>query len=73
VAKNGTIAYVSQIPDCDVCKDYYRNWPSMIRKAQYDAKTASGPWANLCEFHWKLLTYQKLGLGLGQKLEVRRK
>lgn len=52
---------VSRLPDCDFC-----NSP-----AQYDGKTVIGPWANMCEVHFK--QYGKgLGLGKGQKLVLGR-
>lgn len=34
--------------DCDLCKAEGRK-----RKAIYDAKTRRGPWAYLCEDHYK--------------------
>lgn len=49
---------VEALPNCDVCGE----------TAHYDAKTTFGPWANLCEVHFKAHTTQQLGMGFGQKL-----
>ncbi len=39
------------------------------KKAEYDFKTKTGPWANGCEAHWIANRfYQELGTGKGQKL-----
>lgn len=44
---------------CDFCTEL----------AAYDAKTRMGPWAYMCEEHFKTNAYtQSLGLGKGQKL-----
>ena len=41
---------VGMLPKCDFCD----------KLAAYDAKTRSGPWANMCHEH-----YAKHGIGLG--------
>lgn len=73
MAKNGTIAYVAQLPLCDICKyvgnDSEKDSP---RTALYDVKTKNGPWAFVCEEHrTSHAVSAQLGLGWGQKLEVR--
>ena len=54
---------VAKLPPCDVCTDG--------TPADYDAKTNLGPWANLCDRHWRRLTGQRLGTGYGQRLVLR--
>ncbi len=54
------IVVVDKIPQCDFCDE-----PGV-----YDAKTPSGPWANLCEADFKRLGCG-LGLGRGQKRILR--
>ena len=54
---------VAERPKCDFCS----------AKAEYDGKTRDGPWANMCEYHFRLHGIG-LGVGKGQKLtEERRK
>jgi len=48
---------VAEVPKCDVCG----------AKAVYDSKTIHGPWAYLCELHFRRLGIG-LGVGKGQKL-----
>ena len=56
-----TIAIVFQKPDCDFCTT------GVGSQAQYDGATVQGPWANMCNMHFR--QYGKgLGLGRGQKL-----
>ena len=52
---------VYKLPACDVCGD----------PAVYDAKTKSGPWANLCEKDFKVHGLGKLGTGYGQRLVLK--
>jgi hypothetical protein len=54
-----TSVKVQQLPSCDFCGS----------TAQYDAATSFGPWANMCEPHFKQYGLG-LGTGRGQKLEV---
>lgn len=67
MAKDGTVAYVAQMPDCQI-------HGMMGRKgvpAKYDFKTKDGPWAYGCEACWKdERAYPTLGVGKGQKLEI---
>lgn len=56
-----TSVKVEAKPDCDLCGNG--------TKADYDAKTKLGPWANMCQAHYDELGVG-LGLGLGQKFEV---
>jgi len=60
----GKIAYVLELPNCDICKDG--------TKAEYDAKTIFGAWGYLCK-----KCFEKYGIGLGtgrgQKLKVLQK
>lgn len=48
--------------DCDFCSQNKK-----ITVAMYDAKTSAGPWAYMCEEHFKKYGIG-LGLGKGQKL-----
>lgn len=63
MSKDGTVAVVSVIPMCDICKV---NGDATV-PAQYDGKTTSGPWANMCTTHFGLYG-TGLGTGKGQKL-----
>jgi hypothetical protein len=54
---------VTSIPPCDLCKDLGKSTP-----AAYDGKTTFGPWAYMCEEHWKLYGVGQLGTGYGQRL-----
>lgn len=63
----GEIAYVSALPDCDVCKAEGLGVP---KSAHYDAKTLAGPWAYLCKWHFESETAGVLGTGVGQRLVV---
>lgn len=54
---------VDKISDCDICNSH----GAARKPAQYDGKTKEGPWAFMCEAHFR--TYgMGLGLGKGQKL-----
>ena len=61
-------AYVDELPPCDFCKMEGKEPPE---PAEYDAATASGPWASMCEAHYQRHGIKPLGLGRGQKLVVR--
>jgi hypothetical protein len=64
-AKNNRVAYVKELPQCDYCKE-----AGEVVNAEYDAKTKYGYWANVCKKHFNLHCIG-LGLGVGQKLEIR--
>lgn len=49
---------MDELPKCDM--------PNCNKEAAYDEKTKMGPWAHLCEDH-----HQKVGVGVGTKLEKR--
>lgn len=51
---------VSVLPGCDICKYVGPPPRKPAQIAAYDGKTTEGPWANMCEFHFK-----KYGVGLG--------
>lgn len=74
MAENGTVAYVSTLPECDICKHIgtqsEKDSPAI---ALYDVKTKQGPWANVCAPHRKshAANPNLLGVGLGQMLVVR--
>jgi hypothetical protein len=51
----GTSVAVSEVPDCDFCKEDGLKTPARV-----DGKTRMGPWANMCEQH-----YLNYGIGLG--------
>jgi len=57
---------VRRLPDCDVCK--FETPGEKPRPAAYDGKTIHGPWANMCEEHWKSHGVGRLGTGFGQRL-----
>jgi len=48
--EKGKEVLVKELPKCDFCD----------MKAHYDGKTIMGPWANMCELH-----FRKFGVGLG--------
>ena len=52
---------VSSLPKCDFC----------LADAKYDAKTTLGPWANMCETHFRQFG-MGLGTGKGQKLILKK-
>ena len=55
----GTVIRMSELPKCDICGG----------EAHYDAKTVSGQWGYLCNFHYLTTAmYGTLGVGMGQKL-----
>ena len=60
---------VSEFPPCDICRFVERR--PEPRLAQYDARTHTGSWANCCAPHF-VSHAGKLGLGLGQRLLIRR-
>jgi hypothetical protein len=64
MAKNGTVAYVSTIPKCDIC---YYSQERKITPSAYDGKTIHGPWANMCALHFSDVG-TGLGIGRGQRL-----
>lgn len=47
---------VATLPVCNFCQE----------TAHYDAKTAMGPWANLCEQHFQTYAMYPLALGTGR-------
>jgi hypothetical protein len=52
-----------ELPPCDLCTAAQQAHPDVaveIRHAHYDGKTIYGPWAYMCERHFK-----ELGVGLG--------
>lgn len=59
----GTQVTVTALPSCDFCAQAGDTTP-----ATYDARTVYGPWANMCERHWRIYTNRQLGTGHGQKL-----
>jgi len=60
--KNNEEVEVSHIPKCDICGEV---------DAQYDGKTTSGPWANMCG---SCFSHHGVGVGLGkgQRLILRK-
>jgi hypothetical protein len=76
MAENGTVAYMNELPPCDICRLFPDEGDSAVppRTAAYDFKTQQGPWANACQTHYeKFRLYDDLGLGKGQKLVARPK
>jgi hypothetical protein len=62
---NHSETIVSEYPRCDFCKNSELHNANV--EAHYDAKTVMGPWANMCDKHFKFYGIG-LGLGKGQKL-----
>jgi hypothetical protein len=60
----GTEVEVTKLPKCDFCADLY-----IVNQAEYDGKTSTGPWANMCTFHFEVHGVG-LGTGLGQRLKL---
>jgi hypothetical protein len=61
--EQGKVVVVSSIPDCYFC------WEQSKKHVPgpYDFATRLGPWANGCEYHWRLLrAAPDLGVGAGQ-------
>lgn len=65
----GESVHMKNIPECDICK--YENGKSGV-PAAYDGKTQYGPWANMCEDHFKSHGVG-LGTGRGQRLTSTRR
>lgn len=63
------IAYVTELPDCDIHLIVFET-PGI--PANYDAQLAAGngAWAYMCRTCWPKWSTGHLGLGLGQRLEV---
>ena len=59
-------AEIRKSVDCDFCKEKGKKLAAV-----YDGKTIYGPWAYMCEEHFKAKG-AGLGLGIGQRLIVRR-
>jgi hypothetical protein len=60
-----TTTTVTTLPACDLCTP--ERSPSGRREALYDGKTTEGPWAYMCDIHFRLFG-TGLGLGRGQRL-----
>lgn len=56
---------VERLPFCDFCTS-----EPVRRKAKYDGKTLTGPWANMCQEHFERYGIG-LGTGKGQELHLR--
>lgn len=53
---------------CDICQLVgTRNDDGSVTRAEFDAKTTEGPWAYLCDEHFRQFGVG-LGTGLGQRL-----
>lgn len=61
------ITYIPERRTCDICK-FEDGKPDVT--ATHDAKTNSGPWANVCEPHFKSHTPGVLGIGKAQFLVI---
>jgi hypothetical protein len=73
MAQNSTIAYVTELPECYFCKNTgTQSEKDSPAKAEFDFRTKTGPWAFACMAHYEAnRMYPTLGLGKGQRLEVR--
>jgi len=61
----GDRVIVSELPPCDFCVE-----EGVDRPAHYDAATKMGPWANMCEEHFRQYGIG-LGTGRGQRLVLK--
>lgn len=59
---------VEVLPHCDLCKAFGQ----LPTEAEYDAKTLQGPWAFMCDQHWRFHGVGCLGTGYGQRLVLKR-
>jgi hypothetical protein len=59
--RSHTTVEVGSLPNCDFCSN----------QASYDGKTTMGPWAYMCEVCFSKVGL-RLGLGMGQRLEVKK-
>lgn len=67
MAQNGTVAYVTELPVCDIHGDHDADYDASI---VYNGRRT---WANVCEALFKDPALRAgLGTGRGQKLEVRK-
>lgn len=73
MTENGTVAYVTKLPECDICK--YTGTQSEKESpavAVADVRTKDGRWANVCSGHLDdNRMYPDYGIGKGQMLVVR--
>lgn len=67
MGKAHTEVTVDRLPPCDFCK---QDPLVPYQAAKYDGRTKMGPWAMMCEEHFKVFGVG-LGLGKGQKLLIR--
>jgi hypothetical protein len=73
MAENGTVAYVTQLPECDICKYVgTQSEKDSPARALYDFRTKDGRWAMGCAPHWEShRMHEGLGIGKGQMLVVK--
>jgi hypothetical protein len=67
--KKGHEVEVATLPKCDIHAMLHDGKPAP--DAAYDGKTMLGPWANMCEEHWKTYGPGRTGTGMGQRLILR--
>lgn len=68
--EEGTTVVVAALPTCDYCKmNAPKADPATLPLAQYDGRTWTGVWANMCLLHFRLHGVG-LGTGFGQRLLV---
>lgn len=67
--KKGHEVEVAVLPKCDIHAMLDSSKPAP--DAKYDGATRMGPWAYMCEEHWKTYGPGMTGTGLGQKLILR--
>jgi hypothetical protein len=60
-----TEVQVAEIPNCDLCPK------GKELPAEYDGRTAMGPWAFMCGGCWSRYGVGQLGTGYGQRLILR--
>lgn len=61
-----TSVEVRSLPQCDFC-----GTEGKVALAVFDGATTGGPWANMCERHYRIHGVG-LGLGRGQKLILKK-
>jgi hypothetical protein len=74
MAENGTVAYVPQMPECDICKYVgTQSEKDSPATAIADVVCKDGRWAFVCQPHREThaMYPDRYGMGIGQMLMVR--
>ena len=68
-AKGTAVVIAGPRPACDICVHVERKSREDAERALFDGRTASGPWANMCQAHFDIHGVG-LGIGSGQRLII---